>query len=272
MEIHFINVGCGNMTLLCYPNGTTHLSDCNVTDENANEVIGYLSKAMGQRRGINAFICSHRDADHVRGIKTVHRYFPIAAIWDADEPGTSTDSSEYLDYMDLRRRVATDTIEAKKFQQFGEVLVRWMNSKDERFSDANDQSVVMKIEYKGNSVLLAGDASYWPWKESIMPHYSVEKVRANILLAAHHGSITFFDDPSDDKHYYMAHIEAIKPEMTIVSVGPNVHGLPDAKALELYEKKTSGSNQGNKVFTTQDKGNIKLVLGENGSWTLTPNQ
>jgi hypothetical protein len=40
MEIHFINVGCGNMTLLLYPNGTAHLYDCNLTEDNKKDTIG----------------------------------------------------------------------------------------------------------------------------------------------------------------------------------------------------------------------------------------
>lgn len=86
-------------------------------------------------------------------------------------------------------------------------------------------------------------------------------------MAAHHGSITFFDDPADTQHYYTEHITAIKPAMTIVSVGNNTHGHPDKKALELYEKYSSGSNNGNKVFTTQDKGTMKLTLKDDG-WAL----
>lgn len=272
MEIHFINVGCGNMTLLLYPNGTTHLYDCNLTEDNKKDTIAYLKKAMGQRRGFNAFVCSHRDADHMRGIKIVHEAFPVAAIWDADVPGTSTDTSEYLEYMGLRRKLPSKVIEARTYQDIGEVVVRWMNSKDDRFSDANDQSIVMKLEYKGNSALLAGDTSYRPWKEAILPHYSAEKLKASIFLAPHHGSLTFFDDPSDEKNYYTEHIRKITPAMTIVSVGPNVHDLPDKKAMELYEKHSTGSSQGNKVFTTEEKGNMKLVLKADGGWTLSANQ
>lgn len=90
-------------------------------------------------------------------------------------------------------------------------------------------------------------------------------------MRSHHGSLTYFDDPSDDEHYYTAHIKKIKPDMTLISVGPNVHDLPDEKALDLYEKFSSGSNKGNKVHTTEDKGNMKLTLKDN-SWTLKVNQ
>jgi beta-lactamase superfamily II metal-dependent hydrolase len=160
MEIHFIDVGCGNMTLLRFPTGVTWLYDCNVTDDNEDAVLGYLHRILGNSGEIGVFICSHRDADHTRGIKKIHDKFPIGKIRDNDVEGTTTDSSEYREYMDLRRDLPFEIIEQRKYQEFGEVLVRWMHAKNDDFSDANDQSVVMKIEYKGYSVLLAGDTSY----------------------------------------------------------------------------------------------------------------
>ena len=36
-------------------------------------------------------------------------------------------------------------------------------------------------------------------------------------MAAHHGSISFFDDPADTKHYYTDHMKAIAPDMSNVA-------------------------------------------------------
>ena len=272
MEIHFVDVGIGNMTLLRFPNGTTWLFDCNLTDDNSDTVLAYLDKAMGMRTHIDTFICSHRDADHMRGIKKVHEAYSITEIRDPGVPGTTTDSSEYEEYMDLRRQLGGPVIKARRYRDVGSVRARFMNAADDDLSDANDQSIVLKIEFAGSSVLLAGDTSFRPWKELILPNYSGADLRANILLGSHHGSLAFFDDPDDEKYYYMAHIKAIKPEMTIISVGPNVHDLPDDKAMELYEKYSSGSDQGNKVYTTEDQGNMKLTLKSEGGWNLKTNQ
>ncbi len=274
MEIHFIDVGCGNMSLICFPSGKTYLYDCNLTDDNEGQVVAYLEKAMAERSNIDVFVCSHRDADHVRGIKTIHAIFPIGKIEDPDVPGTTTDSPEYRAYMDLRRMLPCETIKGQTYQAVGDAVVRYMNAGSPEMSDANDQSIVLKIEYKGSSVLLAGDTSFKPWKEKILPFYSPspEKLQANILLAGHHGSLTFFDDPTDERNYYIAHIQAIKPAMTLISVGQNTFGLPDEKAIELYAKDSTGSDKGNKVYRTDEKGNIKLTLKDSGDWSLAVNQ
>lgn len=272
MEIHFIDVGQGNMTLLRFPNGTTYLVDCNVTDENADSVLSYLGDAMGSRTRIDKFICSHRDADHMRGVKRVHEEYPIGEIRDPGVPGTTTDSVEYEEYMNLRREVGGRVIKARTYYDIGQVRVRFMNSADDDLTDVNDQSIVLKVEFGGSSVMFAGDTSSRPWKENILPYYSDNSLRTNILLGAHHGSLAFFDDPADEKYYYTAHIRKIKPEMTIISVGPNVHGLPDDKAMELYEKYSSGSDKGNKVYTTEKQGNLKLTLKTEGGWSLKTKQ
>jgi len=197
---HFLDVGCGNMTLLLFSNAT-YLYDCNVTDDNEEDVLRYLATAMGTRTSIDIFVCSHRDADHMRGLRKIHDDYPIGEIRDPGVAGTTTDSPEYEDYMVLRREIGSRIIQARTKLEIGQATVRYMNSADEDFADANDQSIVMKIEYENSSLLLAGDTSFAPWKEKILPFYSDEKLRANILLGSHHGSLTFFDDPSDEKNY-----------------------------------------------------------------------
>jgi len=226
-----------------------------------------LRKALSGRQRIGAFICSHRDADHMRGVKKLHKAYPLGGIWDNGVEGTTTDSPEYREYMELRRQLQHGEIAAGTSRTIGEVVVSWLHSKDDNYSDANDQSIVAKIDLKGSSALLAGDTSYAPWKEKLVLKHGA-RLKSNILLAAHHGSITFFGEPP----YYEAHMQAIKPAMTLISVGPNVHGLPNKKAVELYAKHSTGSNQGHKVFTTEEKGNMKLVLQGGGGWTLNVGQ
>lgn len=270
-EVHFIDVGCGNMTLVIFPEGSILMYDCNITDENMDGVLSYLTKVIGQR-GLDVSANSHRDADHMRGIAVLHDAHPIKQLWDSGVPGTTTDSPEYNAYMQLRRSLPTSEVEARKYWTFGDAKLRCMNSKWSDYSDANEQSLVFKIEYKGSSVMLGGDTNWRPWKEKIVPVYNEADLRSSILLAPHHGSLEFFDDPSDSDHYYTQHIQRMRPEMTLVSVGPNVNSLPDPKAIEIYEKYSTGSSQGNKVFKTEDKGTMKLVLKVDGGWSLSVNQ
>ncbi len=268
MEIHFINVGCGNMVLIITSTKKV-VYDCNITDDNEGRVLRYLRRVLASP--IDIFVCSHRDADHMRGINTLHAAFPISTIFDSGATGTSPSSGEYEDYMDLRRKIGYTEITANKYHSYGDTKFRWMNSKSSDYTDPNRQSIVLKLEHDGGgSCLLAGDTDFKPWKEKILPSYG-EDVKSDIFLAPHHGSISFFDDPSE-QYYYEDHIKKINPAMTLISVGSNVHGLPDKKALELYARHCTGSNKENKIYTTMDQGTMKLVLKDDGGWSISTNQ
>ena len=270
ITVHFLDVGQGNMVVAVFPDNAVMVYDCNITDENENTVFKYLRKIM-HKKDINIFVNSHRDADHMRGIKKLHKVYPIDTLWDSGVSG-NTETPEYEDYMDFRRNLVKNVHEVGPGQNWkAKPNVRILNGKRPKLKDINAQSIVIHINNKGASVMLTGDTDAKTWKDHIMPQSS-STMESSILLASHHGSITFFDDPRDESHYYTQHIRKINPAMTIISVGDNPHGHPDEKAVELYEKHSRGSNQGNKVFRTDHKGNIRLELKDDGGWTLYPNQ
>ncbi len=278
--VHFIDVGQGNMALVQCADGSRFVVDCNITDANQNRVLGYLAAQIGQGSRLRAFICTHRDADHMRGVQVLHRYFPISQVWDSGYPGTSTDTSEYEAYMRLRRAVGAREIEKQRREDFGRTRFRYLSAKDSRLpKNANAQGIVLKVEqrsaFSGNvegSTTLTGDSDAATWKHGILRDYSPGDVSCDILLAAHHGSISFFEDPDDSTKYYVGHMNAMKPAMVIVSVGNNPHGHPDSKALDLYRQYSSGASNGHKVYRTDKQGTMKLLLKDGGGWSLSPNQ
>jgi competence protein ComEC len=272
--INFINVGQGNMVLIKTGNGKNFVFDCNITNENEYVVLSYVRDVLGSGANLNAFICSHRDADHMRGIKKLHNYFPIHKIWDSGYPGTTTNSSEYLDYMDLRRKVGNEVIEKNFYEDFGQTRFRYLSATDDRLpKNANAQGIVIKVEHLNQSrclgsAMLTADSDAQTWRYGILRDYNNDELKSSILMGGHHGSDSFFDDLADTKNYFTDHMKAINPDITIVSVGKNPHGHPDQKAIKLYEKYSNGSNKGNKVFRADKKGSIQLTLKDEGGWSI----
>ncbi len=267
INIHFLDVGQGNMVFCVFSDGKVLAYDCNITQENESKVFSYLKDIM-PKNYIDVFVNSHRDADHMRGIKTLHESYNINELWDSGVSG-NTGTPEYEEYMDFRRNIVERVCEVKPNQHWSEdINVKILNGKREDLTDQNSQSVVLHINNNGASILLTGDTDAKVWKDYIMPE-SETKVLSSFLLASHHGSITFFDDPRDDKNYYTNHIKKINSSMIIISVGPNSHGLPNSKALELYEKYCRGSsNSGLKIFRTDKYGNMRVELKDDGSSTI----
>lgn len=278
--VHFIDVGQGNMVLIQTDSGRNYMFDCNITDDNADDVLSYVAKCIGWGQPLSAFICSHRDADHIRGVLRLHKSFPIAEVWDSGYPGTTTDSTEYNSYMRLRRHVGATVLRRKTRHDFGCTRFRYLSAADERLpSNANAQGIIIKGEHRSRddaqclcSTMLTGDSDAATWRYGVMKDYAKSDVSTDILMGGHHGSLTFFDDPADSKNYYTDHINSMSPAMSILSVGPNSHGHPKPKAVELYKKYSSGSRQGNKVFRTDQKGNMRLELRDDGNWNLKTNQ
>jgi beta-lactamase superfamily II metal-dependent hydrolase len=272
--LHFIDVGQGNMTLIKAHSGKVILYDCNVTEQNESRVLGYLTRVLGTNSDIDIFINSHRDADHMRGIKKVHKRHPIGRIWDPGVTGTTPNSSEYRDYMELRRTVGSFEPKHKTYFDYDYTRLRIFNARNDNLDDnPNAQSIVIKVcEMNGTndtelcSVILAGDSDAATWKE-IRSNYNDEDLSCNVLLASHHGSLSYFDDPAD-QYYYLGHLAAKNPEVTIISTGPNSHGHPEAKALEFYEKYSRGLSKGTKVLRTDSDGTIRVDIDNDGTFKL----
>lgn len=274
--IHFIDIGQGNMTLLRLPNGEVLLYDCNVTNDNEDEVIRYLRRYLPLGSPIRTFINSHRDADHMRGVMKIHKRFPIKHVWDSGVTGGSPNSVEYLEYMSLRRQAGFTEVKSRTYYDKGNVRLRVMNSKNDDLADnPNAQSIVIKVVHRHpttgtakSRVMLTGDTDAATWKH-IQKDYDRSAFSSDLLLGSHHGSLTFFDDPADH-YYYTDHLEAISPAMTILSVGAaNPHGHPHNKAIEFYEQYSRGSNKGNKIKRTDKHGSLLVELKDDGGWTIT---
>ena len=278
--VHFIDVGQGNMSLIECADGSKFVVDCNITEANRDRVLSYVARQIGWNTALTAFICTHRDADHIRGVATLHGRFPIGSIWDSGYPGTSVDTPEYRDYMALRRTVGSSVIEKLKYRDFGRTRFRYLSARDPRLTqDANSQGIVLKVEHRTSdarlvrgSTMLPGDSDAATWRDGILRDYAASELSCDILLAGHHGSDTFFEIPGSTQSQYTAHVAAMKPAMVIVSVGENPYGHPGAKALRLYRRHATGSKQGNKVFRTDEKGTMRLTLHDAGGWNLKINQ
>lgn len=277
--VHFIDVGQGNMVLVQCASGTNVLVDCNITEENKDSVLGYVAEQIGSGRQLHAFICTHRDADHMRGVRTLNNKFPIREVWDSGYPGTSTDTDEYNAYMRLRNDVGSRIIEKQTKYDYGRTRLRFLSAKDDRLpKNANDQGLVLKVEQRNPdmarvmaSTILTGDGSYAVWKDGIMKDYASSQLSCNIVMAAHHGSLDFFDDPSSN-HYYVNHVKAMTPAMAIVSVGPNNYGHPDATALRLYRENSRGWDNGDKIYRTDRQHTVKMTLKDGGGCSVATNQ
>jgi competence protein ComEC len=112
----------------------------------------------------------------------------------------------------------------------------WM----ERRLPANENSVVVSLEYGGFRALFPGDAG--PAAEAA-PDLAGRLARATVLKVAHHGSRT-----ASGPRF----LAAVAPALCVISVGPNRYGQPDPGVVADLER------VGCRVFRT-DRGGAVTV-------------
>lgn len=296
LEIFIPNTGQGDCTFIKFPNGKNMLVDINKTDVDV-DIIEFLRNKIPKKnhddinktcRRINYFVNTHPHEDHLKGIGELNTdEFYIDQIWESGHrlyvPNEQKDDyKHYYDFLDLvnklKKRSAVSKLMAgrtpKKY--IGSTIVyvfapsSYIANSTSR-EEIHNQCAVMRIEYKGNSIMFAGDTDRDCWENRIVPHYSDDKtengksltnlLKSTVLHASHHGSKYFFVKANDDDDRYKRAMDKIKPSFTIVSVGAgNKHGHPHQIAMNIYRDKTKYK----RVWTTKDDKSVYFAFKNDG--------
>ena len=95
---------------------------------------------------------------------------------------------------------------------------------DDSYSELNDYSVVVRVDYGSTSALFTGDAEALSEEEMLSRHALSGKLDCDLLKVGHHGS-----ESSSTK----AFLEKVSPNMAIISCGEdNKYGHPNRKTLD----------------------------------------
>jgi competence protein ComEC len=274
MEIHFVNVGKGNCTIIDFPSG--HLSIIDIDNSRhtpENELtcpIDYLEENF-KGKNIFRFILTHPDMDHMSGIHELKTKFPIINFWDTENDKTLTitdikkspfyDEKDWTTYqtlseskenpkaLQIKRNESRDYWNSDGITVLAPCDTLIKLSKDTNDTDAdkyNHLSYVLRVDFKGIRILLGGDATIAAW-EDILEKCGKESLKADIFLAPHHGSKNNVNEEVF-KH--------ISPDYVIVSVDKGVEY--DYKYYSGLAKKS--------VLSTKYYGNIKLNIKEDGTF------
>ena len=213
-----------------------------------------------RRRGgdVSALILSHPHSDHIGGAASLLRMLRVGAVYDG---GVAYPGEEYDSLLTKERlrgvpwRVAREgdtlTIDAVRFTMLGPDSTTAANARD-----PNDASVVVMAEYRGVRVLLTGDAERD--EESRIVARSGDRLRAQVLKVAHHGSNTSSTEPF---------LDAVQPRVALVSVGAgNTYGHPSPEVLASYERR------GVQVLRTDEAGTIVLSTDGRTLWIRTDDE
>lgn len=229
MLVEVLDVGQGDSILLITPDGKTLLVDAGGFGNEARPAeqtfdIGeeVVSTALWQRgiRHLDAVAMSHAHMDHIGGIPAVLRNFYPDELWVGNNPP----STAYQDVLNAAQQTHTSIrqMQAGTRIAFGSALIEAlapMPDYQPGQTASNNDSLVLRGEYAGASILLQGDAEA-PVEDRIA---SSSPAKASLLKVGHHGSVT-----STRPEF----LRAVAPRWAAISCGlHNRFGHPRAEVL-----------------------------------------
>ena len=238
-EMHFIDVGQA-LSVLVECDGQYMLYDGGNVDD-GSLVVSYL-----QSQGVEQLeyvFCSHAHEDHVGGLAAALAYFPTYHVYS---PGTEASTKCFKDFVKYTQQqgLQVEVPAVGTTWPLGGATVT-MVGPVAQYSDTNDTSIVLRIEYGSTSFLLTGDME--KTAETDLVNSGVN-LRADVLQVGHHGSST-------STGYLF--LNSVLPEMAVISCGVNnKYGHPHEETLSILR------DAGVDVYRTDLQGTI--TIGSDG--------
>lgn len=225
LVVHFFDVGQGDATLLITPSGKQILIDGGPN----MEVLERLGSFMPFfDRTIDMLVLTHPDTDHLTALPNIVQRYNIGAVLLAGTDKHTARYTELLEYIEQKQLPVVWAETSKKFIFSDGVSIEMLwpdiNNVSE-IKDANDASIVLRVQYNGASILCTGDIEEWAEKEILA---SGRSIQADVLKVPHHGSRT-----SSSTGFLLA----VAPKLAIISAGAdNRFGHPHPEVVQRYEK------------------------------------
>lgn len=219
LEVHFIDVGQGDATLLKGPDFTI-LVDTGRHDR--NDVVPYLERL--EIETIDLLIGTHPHADHIGQMDRVIEAFEVEEVWMSGAEHTTQNFERVLDAI-LSSEASYHEPRAGEDFTIGSSLVEVVHP-EELIGDLNEDSVSVRVVYGEIIFLFTGDAEEKAEKAMIN---SALPLDAHILQLGHHGSST-----SSSAEF----LDEVSPEIGIYSAGAeNSYGHPHSEVVDRFDSR-----------------------------------
>ncbi len=228
MEVHMLDVGQGDALAIRTPRGRWILVDAGRRwdggDAGRRTIIPYLQRIGGP---VGLFVLSHAHEDHAGGAASIMEALTPLQWW---EPAFVTTSIAYENALRVAQSkgVLWQRVHPGQRWQIDGIRVEVLapdSAWTARQRDANETSVVLRVQYGRRSVLLMGDAEAHE-EAWLVEHVSAGLLQADVLKLGHHGSRTSSTAPF---------VGRVQPLVGLVSVGAgNRYGHPSPEVLERF--------------------------------------
>ena len=266
LAITFFDIGQGDAALVVTPAGKRILIDGG-PPEGASALVAALSERQIDR--LDLVLLSHPHLDHLAGLRRVAEQIPISTYMDSGYQSTSPPYQALLKTL-AERGVPVKQAKRGRTIDAGGGAELLLLAPPEPFldrsrSEVNANSVVVRLTWRGRSVLFTGDAEpeterwllsqYGPAASPPPPNGAGGALlSADVLKVAHHGG----------KYSSTAtFLAAVHPQLAVISCAAvNDYGHPTAEALGRLEK------VGARILRTDQLGHITLSSRGGQDWVV----
>lgn len=304
LEVHVVDVGQGDGIWI-------HTFDDNVPgnhryegrniiidggpdgDDTKNTLLSYMLQRAHEGARIDALVITHPHKDHYPGAAGILRHFEVSDFYDSGYPKSGDQWADFLALVGQETAAGHPIVRHIGRASFGtldwgdelkvEVLYAWPGAPAGLGSGntvENNASIVIRIEYGTQSILLVGDIegktrdgdpAVARYAERLLLDADSAGLHSTVLKVAHHGSETSSTLPF---------IAAVSPRYVIVSSGRQKFGpsrfLPDTSALRRYCThdpatriyRTDEGDEAEHRTTTNDADGDNIVIRMTSSTTV----
>ena len=250
LTVAFLDVGQGDSIVIHAPNDRTMLVDAGES---------YASSTVKEelaRNGITSLaylVASHDDDDHIGGMVYVVPYLGVDEYLDnGNPPGTArvAELHALLSQRGIPSRSVTagDTIALDP----ANVTITVLNPQPIPVGDENEDSIVLRLDYGSQSILLTGDAG--TTAEAKMCSAG-RPLGATVLKVGHHGSSTATG---------ATFVDAVDPAIAVIESGRfNAFNHPSQAVVKRLQ------DSGAKVFSTAESGTVTMRFTRSGHMMAT---
>ena len=259
LKRYFVDVGQGDCTYLKTPSGKNILIDGGGNSDKEKYDVGkkvLLPYLLDRRvKKLDYIIVSHFDADHAQGLEAVIQNIKVKNIIVCKQ---ASDSALYKEIIKLCKKKNVNIITVKRGQTIKidkyvhfEILHPGNIMLDDGKGGLNANAIVAKmyctIKNKTTTIMFTGDIEEKA-EEELVKIYG-DKLKADILKVAHHGSKT-----SSIAEF----LKCVSPKIALIGVGKdNTFGHPNSGVLSRLE------NINAKIYRTDKLGEITVTISKN---------
>ena len=253
-SINMLDIGQGDCFVVNDGNNDIYISDCgSTTVQNVGKtrLLPFLkSKGWGK---VDTIFISHMDKDHVNGVNDLLKCAEITIGRIIISASYKSDKLNCAELEELKELAKMRDIKLFYMKKGDEIVGKDISFRciyptgEEDIEDQNEASIVMRMDYKGLSMLFTGDIA-GSTEEKIIDSSDENILDCDILKVCHHGSK---NSSTDD------FLKKVSPKLYLISCGlMNRYGHPHRDALSRM------TEEGGRILRTDHMGGTQIKLAD----------